>query len=273
MKLALSILVLFCATAFGQLAPVIVLDEAKPSDRSMSIDVAVLRFIPKNGVRDATAGFAKARDVAELIEAMNKTGAGDEMFRGVRTLTGWPQQAAKFNCIEHRPAFRLAGSNDKVQYHSFGLNLTVGAAAGLDSANPSLTWQGTYSWSTNFIPRDIWETVLMGVMNAGKVVGASFEEKDQSESVGLRREGNQAVGKDLLSLFGRKKVKAKETAAPVAAAAVPAAEPQTYLDAVRAEAKLAGETEMKPGQFAIIPINPGDSAAEDFFLAIRCDWE
>lgn len=238
----------------------------------MSIDVAVLRFIPKNGVRDAAAGFAKARDVAELIDAMNKTGVGDEMFRGLRTLAGWPQQATRFNCIEHRPAFRLAGSADKVQYHSFGLNLTLGAAQGLDADAPSLSWQGTYSWSTNFIPRDIWETVLMGVMNAGKVVGASFEEKDQSESVGLRREGSQAVGKDLLSLFGRKKAKAKETPAPAAATA-PAAEPQTYLDAVRAEVKLAGQSEIRPGQLAIFPINPGDAAAEDFFLAIRYDWE
>lgn len=263
-----------CICAKAQIAPVVLFNDAKPDDRTLLIDVAVLRFIAKNSGKDSAASFTKARNVAEVLETMNKLGAGDEMFRGSRYLSGWPKQTVLFNCLEHRPAFRFGGAAEKITYASFGLNLNVGAAPSLNSQDPSVTWSGSYSWSTNFIPKDIWETLLLGVMNAGKVVGATFVEKDQSESVGLRREGSQTVGKDLASFFSRKKkpeTKAKEAAV---AAAPPAPVQQTYLDAIRAERKLFGQLDLVPNQMALFPINAGDPLTpEEFYLAVRYEWE
>jgi hypothetical protein len=259
--------------AHAQLAPVVLLNDAKPDDRTLHIDVAVLRFIAKNSGKDSTTAFTKARNIAEVLDAMNKLGAGDEMFRGSRYLSGWPKQSVLFHCLEHRPAFRFGGTQEKVTYSSFGLNLNVSAAPSNNSQNPALTWAGSYSWSTNFIPKDIWETLLMGVMSAGKVVGATFEEKDQSDAVGLRREGSQTVGKDLASFFSRKKKteKAKEAATP---APVPTPAQQHYLDAIRAERKLFGQLDLAPNQMALLPINQGDrSSIEEFYLAIRYEWE
>lgn len=258
----------------AQLAPVVLLNDAKPDDRTLHIDVAVLRFIAKNSGKDSTTSFTKARNIAEVLDAMNKLGAGDEMFRGSRYLSGWPKQSVLFHCLEHRPAFRFGGTQEKVTYSSFGLNLNVSAAPSNNSQNPAITWAGSYSWSTNFIPKDIWETLLMGVMSAGKVVGATFEEKDQSDSVGLRREGSQSVGKDLASFFSRKKKTEKAKEASAAPRAVPVQAQQTYLDAIRAERKLCGQLELAPNQMALLPINYGDrSTPEEFYLAIRYEWE
>jgi hypothetical protein len=270
-------LAIFCfalwAPAAEIVTPVVLLEAPAEGveSRSILIDVAVLRFLPKDN--DSAALQSKAQTISDLLDVMNKSGVGDEMYRGVRFLTGWPQQIAAFNSLENRPAFRF-GAGAKVTYESFGLDLKLGAAPSSEPAGLLLNWNGSYAWSTNFIPKKIWETLLFGVMTAGKAAGAGFTEADPDEQSGLRRGSGNVVGKDLISVF---KKKPKKNAPPTDAKVQPLGpieeETPHYLDAFRQERKLAGQLPLAPDQLAIIPINhePGANL-ELLYLAIRYEW-
>lgn len=276
-------LIFFCCNIAGQVAtPVVILNpettKAGSDERSILIDVAVLRFLPKN-LKDAPPSF-HGNSVAEILEAMTKAGAGDTMYRSTRYLTGWPQQTVTFSALEHRPAFRFGGAGEPISYNSFGLNLKVGAAptpASVSGESLIMTWDGSYSWSTNFTSRKVWETVLMGVMTAGQAVGATFTEEDPDEADGLRRGSGNAVGKDLVSLFKRKKKGAGKDAPQkdgVPQNIPPAESTPHYLDALRQEQPVAGQRSMGPDRLLVAPITSElGNDFEHFYLVVRYEWQ
>jgi hypothetical protein len=259
-----------CAGAANVPAAVVLLNGAGEADtsRSILVDAGVIRYVAKTKDKYAVSNFAKARTVEEVIEQMKAAkGDAEELYHGLATLTGWPAQNVVFKGVEHRPAFRYAERGEKVNYSIFGLTLNVGASPAAAKDGLSLAWQGNYSWSTNFIPKHVWETVLLGVMNVGSVMGAGFKEEAASERTGLAGAGGLNLGTIFKKKVKPTEVKAKELGPVVA-------EQQSYLDAFRQDHFISGQGELAPNQMTLVMINPeSDSSVERFYLALRYEWQ
>lgn len=233
------------------------------TNRPVQIQTAVIRLIRKEKIDlERIEGAIKNKRIEQAVERLQAKdmGIADLMYVADRELADIKNATAEFSAIEHRPPFIIPGMDKPAQppvFKTFGLNLKIGALPSVNAGETMLMWEGNYSWSTNFVGMKWWQMIASGVLTAGSIFGAGFEEG------GWDREGVDVgnVGINPFKFIRKAKAKAPE---PPTVEQIP-----HYLDAPRLEVGIKGAKSVPEEEWIVSLLIPPDGSPETFVLLMK----
>ena len=153
---ALSLLLAHAAMAADEVKPPIAaLAPATPTNQTLSLEVAVLRFKPNSAER-ILLGFKDLKgNLQNVMESLKADGAVSILYSGNREIFIDDKAKAKFDALETRPVILVGKPGAPVPpVVAYGLSLEIATRA-IDAQRVGINWNGSVTWSPEIV--DSWK--------------------------------------------------------------------------------------------------------------------
>ncbi len=191
--LSVSLLFAQAAPAAEAAKPVAaVVASAVPTDRTLSLEVAVLRFKPNSAERILRGFKDLGGNLQSVVESLKADGAVNILYLGNRAMRLEDKAKAKFDALETRPIILVGKPGAPTPpLTSYGVALEISTRP-IDAERFGLSWEGSITWSPEIV--DAWKgekflsfiSAAAGVAKkASSVAGVESKDVSSGTDIGL----------------------------------------------------------------------------------------